>query len=374
METDRPRSQSGARAPSSPVNKRLTKHASIEAWLHRQWAKRGLFAWLLSPLSFAFLCVSQSRRRDAKPRRLPVPVVVVGNIYVGGTGKTPVTIDLVRSLASMGWNPGVISRGYGRKTDPVQLVNPDTQADESGDEPLLIARKTHVPVAVGLDRYEAGKLLLESHPGINLIISDDGLQHYGLARDVELCVVGARGLGNEWVLPAGPLREPPSRLDTVDAIILNATEEVLSTRTPRFAATPLFGTCKNLVTHQETTIDELGSRFAPGRISAAAGIAVPKRFFAMIRAHDIVCAHTIELGDHYNYESNPFRDLDADCILITEKDAVKCRQIPEIAADPRIWVVGYEVQVERYLLNLIDKKLKDSLAAAKGKPDEPEAS
>ena len=302
-----------------------------------------------------------------------MPVIVVGNIYVGGTGKTPVTIGLARSLAGMGWAPGIISRGYGRKTDPVQLVNPNTQADESGDEPLLIARKTGLPVAVGADRYAAGKLLLEKHPEVNLIISDDGLQHYGLARDVELCVVGARGLGNEWVLPAGPLREPPSRLDTVDAIILNATEEVLSTRTPRFAATPMFSSCKNLVSRQETTIDELGARFAPGRISAAAGIAVPKRFFAMIRAHDIVCAHTIELGDHYNYESNPFRDLDADCILITEKDAVKCRQIPEIAADSRIWVVGYEVSLERYLLNLIDKKVRERAAAAQEENNGPEA-
>lgn len=358
METDRPRSQLPASNAAAFKSRRLNSRARIEAWLHRQWAKRGLFSWILSPLSLVYLCVSQNKARETKPKALPVPVVVVGNIYVGGTGKTPVTVALVKKLAQRGWRPGVISRGYGRKEDPVKLVNPDTDADASGDEPLLIARKTRVPVAVGRDRHEAGLTLLRHHPEVNLIISDDGLQHYALARDVELCVVGARGLGNEWVLPAGPLREPPSRLDKVDAIILNATDETLATRTPRFAATAMFGACRSLKTGEQSDIDTLADKFKDKKIAAAAGIAVPGRFFSMLRAHGIICSQTLELGDHFGYDSNPFQTLDADCIFITEKDAVKCRQVPEIKDDPRVWIVGYDIELEDYLIELIDKKIR----------------
>lgn len=365
METDRPRSQLPDSKSSVFQNRRLNGRARIEAWLHKQWAKCGLFAWLLSPLSLIYLCVSQTKARDAVPEKLPVPVVVVGNIYVGGTGKTPVTIALVRKLAKLGWKPGVISRGYGRKEDPIRLVNPDTDADASGDEPLLIARKTRVPVAVGRNRYEAGLTLLREHPEVNLIISDDGLQHYGLARDVELCVVGARGIGNEWVLPAGPLREPPSRLDKVDAIILNATEEVLATRTPRFAATAMFGVCRSLKTGEQSDIDSLAEKFADKGFAAAAGIAVPGRFFSMLRAHGIICSQTLELGDHFSYDSNPFGEIDAGCIFITEKDAVKCRQVPEIKNDPRIWIVGYDIELEDYLIDLIDRKIRASAEKSK---------
>lgn len=193
--------------------------ATIESWLHRQWTKRGLLAWALSPLSLVFLCIARNRRLKTKPHRLPVPVVVVGNIYVGGTGKTPVTIALVKELLRRGYHPGVVSRGFGRRDDAPQMVHTDSPAANVGDEPLLIARQTLVPVAVARDRVAAALLLLDKHPECDLIISDDGLQHYSLARDVELAVVGARGLGNGWVLPAGPLREPPSRLDEVDAIV-----------------------------------------------------------------------------------------------------------------------------------------------------------
>ncbi len=337
--------------------------------LHRQWAKKGLFALLLSPFSFVFLCVSRYRAMHAQPERLPVPVVVVGNIYVGGTGKTPVTIALARGLRKMGWHPGVISRGYGRKADGVKLVGPNTDSSSSGDEPLLIARKTGLPVAVGRDRVEAGRLLLKSSPEIDIIISDDGLQHYALRRDVELCVIGAHGIGNGWVLPAGPLREPPSRLDSVDAIVLNATSAILETRTPRFAASSTLGRCTQLSTGKELTLEALRGQLEGKTFAAAAGIAVPTRFFAMLRARGFICEKTLELGDHFSFESNPFKDLDADCILITEKDAVKCRQIREIASDPRIWVAGYDIVIEDYLLELVDQKARRVKSRMeKGKP------
>ncbi len=343
----------------SPSSRPLNSRARLEGWLHRQWSRISAFSLVLSPLSFLFLCISRSRALRASPETLPVPVLVVGNIYVGGTGKTPVTIALVRGLSERGWVPGVISRGYGRKDDPAMLVNAESAAEKSGDEPLLIAKKTGVPVAVGRNRTEAAKLLLKAHPEVNLIISDDGLQHYALARDAELCVVGARGIGNGWVLPAGPLREPPSRLDTVDAIILNTTEETLDTRTPRFATSAMLTECRRISDGKVLSVDELRDQHAGRKIAAAAGIAVPGRFFAMLRGRGIICSETSELGDHFGFDENPFASMQADVILITEKDAVKCRQNPEILADSRIWVVGYDIALEPYLFDFIGRKIQE---------------
>lgn len=330
--------------------------ASIESWLHRQWTKRGLLACALSPLSLVFLSAARKRRKNLVPKALPVPVVVVGNIYVGGTGKTPVTIALVKELIRRGWRPAVISRGFGRKDELPKLVTPTSPAAEVGDEPLLIAQQAGVPVAVARDRVAAAHLILDKFPDCNLMISDDGLQHYGLARDVEIAVVGARGLGNGWVLPAGPLREPPSRLDEVDAIVLNATEDTFDSRTPRFAATAVLGQARSLDGAKSLDLDELA---ASGKtVRAAAGIAAPGRFFAMLRAHDIE-GEMVELGDHFAFDSNPFKNAKEDVILITGKDAVKCRQHPELAKDERIYWVEYLVDIDPYLVDFIENKLKE---------------
>lgn len=343
-------------------------HANLEAWAHRQWSHRGLFAWLLSPLSLLFLAITRSRKKRIVPQRLDVPVIVVGNIYVGGTGKTPVTIALVRELQARGWRPGIVSRGFGRKGEKPAIVGPDSQAANVGDEPLLIYRETGVPIAVGQDRYRAGIKLLEAHPEINLIVSDDGLQHLQLARDFEIAVVGARGLGNGWVLPAGPLREPPSRLDTVDAIVLNTTNEaVVESRTPRFAASSCFGVCTQLSTGATARIDELSERIKIERLNplAAAGIAAPGRFFAMVRGHDIIC-ESLELGDHFDFSFNPFADRKEDIIFITGKDAVKCAVHPELSKDDRLWVIGLEVRLDPYLIDFIDqaaRKAREQLAS-----------
>lgn len=332
--------------------------AKLESWVHRQWSQRGLVPCLLYPLTYAYRFAAAQKRRSTVPNLLPVPVVVVGNIYVGGTGKTPITIALVKALRLRGWHPGVVSRGFGRDDSGVRLVAPDSPAQEVGDEPLLIAHESLAPVAVGRNRFEAATLLLKTHPEIDLIVSDDGLQHAALARDVELAVVGARGLGNGWTLPAGPLREPPSRLDEVDAVVINTTTDVpFASRTPRFAASSCFGTCTQLATGAQTDIDSIAADLARtgGKALAAAGIASPGRFFAMVRAHDIDCAE-LELGDHYDFSRNPFADRKEDVILITGKDAVKCVKMPAIKADPRIWIVGLEVELETYLIDLVDQK------------------
>ena len=332
--------------------------AELESWLHGQWAKKGLLSLVLSPLSLVYLIAAQSRARRITPEKLPVPVIVVGNIYVGGTGKTPVTIELVKSLAALGYKPGVISRGYGRKDSAPVIVTPESDAEVVGDEPLLIVQATGVPAAVARDRASAGRVLLKMHPEINVLISDDGLQHQQLARDIELAVIGARGIGNGWVLPAGPLREPPSRLDTVDALILNATTDVITSRTPRFAATSQLGRCHRIADGQEKDIDELARESSGKKVLAAAGIASPERFFAMLRAHDIECTE-LKLGDHFDFETNPFAKCDADIIFITGKDAVKCRQKPALALDTRLWTVDLEMHLDNYLIDLVVQKLKD---------------
>ncbi|MEO6354770.1 MAG: tetraacyldisaccharide 4'-kinase, partial [Burkholderiaceae bacterium] len=185
----------------------------LESTLSRAWLRRGLLACALWPLSRLFGTLLALRRALYRcgwlaAVRLPVPVIIVGNVFVGGTGKTPLTIWLVEALRRAGRAPGVISRGYGASTTTPRLVLPDATPQQVGDEPLLIARRAQCPVVVGRDRVAAAKALLAAHPELDCIVSDDGLQHYRLARDVEIVLFDGRGAGNGWLLPAGPLREP----------------------------------------------------------------------------------------------------------------------------------------------------------------------
>lgn len=332
--------------------------AALEHAMHEVWSHRGLTASLLYPFSLIYLAVARAKARKTVPVELPVPVVVVGNIYVGGTGKTPITIELVRELRTAGFTPGVISRGYGRASNELHLVEEEPPAGEVGDEPLLIRRATGVPVAVGRDRVAAGRLLIEKNPQVNVIVSDDGLQHRRLARDVELAVVGARGLGNGWTLPAGPLRELPSRLDEVDAIVLSANEDEVDSRTPRFAATSQLGDVVRLADGTRRSIEDIAHRIAEkeATVLAAAGIAAPERFFDMLTAHDIE-GKTLALGDHFDYVTNPFAQRSERYIFITAKDAVKAVQNPQIKNDRRIWVVEYQTQLDPYLVQFVVDKL-----------------
>lgn len=331
----------------------------LETFLHKQWDRKGLISWLLLPASAVFLWGAAYRRRKAKPINVGVPVVIVGNIYVGGTGKTPVTIALTNELKARGWNPGVISRGYkGAADSPVEVL-PDSNPDIVGDEPLLIKKSTGVPTFVCPKRVEAARALLKAYPAVNVIISDDGLQHYALQRDVELAVVGARGLGNGWVLPAGPLREPPSRLDEVDAIVLNATEDIVDSPTPRYVATSGFTEAVNYVTGETVSLETLSRMQFKKNLKAAAiaGIAVPERFFSMLKAHGLDIT-PVALPDHYDYSKNPFKDIDADLIFITEKDAVKCRKHVELKEDKRIYVVPLETKLDKFLIDFVEKKIE----------------
>ena len=327
--------------------------------LPQAWLRRGLLARLLWPVSLAFHALTAARRSAYRSgllqsTRLPVPVVVVGNIFVGGTGKTPLTIWLVEELRRAGLVPGVISRGYGAKNDAPLEVLPSSAPAEVGDEPALIARRAKCPVMIGRRRVEAARALLAAHPDVNVIVSDDGLQHYTLQRDVEIVLCDERGNGNGWLLPAGPLREPPGRRR--DFTVFNAARvpEGIPPQAVRMelvgdTAEPLSGNAK------QVALRELAGQGR--RIVAAAGIGNPARFFSMLRAAGLQIDE-LPLPDHHDFTDNPFANITADIILVTEKDAVKCTRIDTINNDPRIWVVPVTARIDRVLAERIVEKCR----------------
>lgn len=319
------------------------------------WMKRGLFSVLLWPLSLLFRGIVAFRRLAYKNNwfkssRLPVPVVIVGNVFVGGTGKTPLVMWLVETLGRSGFHPGVISRGYGTSNDDPVLVSDHSKSDQTGDEPLLIVSKTGCPLVVCRNRVRAGLFLLSQHPEVDIIISDDGMQHYALARDVEIMLFDGRGGGNGWMLPAGPLREPVSRHR--DFTVINGNNSPAP-------GNPIYVDDMYLMRMITDRAEQLKDRThsrklrefqeessgTPLKMVAAAGIGNPSRFFASLRMARLNFSE-MPLPDHFSFSLNPFSKLDADIILITEKDAVKCSQIEEIKSDDRIWVVPARVEID----------------------------
>ncbi len=327
----------------------------------RAWQRRGWLAWLLLPLSVIYFLLISLRRALysqglLKSSCLPVPVVVVGNVFVGGTGKTPLVIWLVEQLRARGLRPGVISRGYGASLSQARSVDGTSSAVDVGDEPLLIAQRTQVPVVVGRRRVLAAQHLLALHPELDVIVSDDGLQHYALARQVEIELSDSRGYGNGWLLPAGPLREPASR--RCDFRVVNGASKLS------------FGShaMRLLGDHAERLSDRSQRKglkeLPPGlRVAAAAGIGNPQRFFDMLAMQGVQLVHALPLPDHFDFSSNPFDAIDADLILITEKDAVKCARIEAIAADTRLWVVPVTARIDAVLADNIVEKLRGHTTA-----------
>jgi tetraacyldisaccharide 4'-kinase len=330
------------------------------------WQRRGPLAWLLAPLALLHFIGYCARRAlyaaGLKPQtRLDVPVIVIGNLYVGGTGKTPLTVELARALIARGRRPGVVSRGYRASSTRPRLVGPADSAREVGDEPLLIARAAPVPVAVANRRAEAARLLRERHPQCDVIIADDGLQHWPLARDMEIALLHYRGLGNGWMLPAGPLREPGGRLDRVDAIVLNGDVPAIPGNAPRFLMrTRLAGAFALRDPALRIELAALASeqRRAGLRLTAAAGIGMPDRFFAMLRDAGLT-VEAMPLADHFDFSENPFDGCRADRILVTEKDAVKCALNPSLANDPRIWVVPLATDIDPRLVDAVVARLAE---------------
>lgn len=326
-------------------------------WFQKQWT--GYTAWhiLLMPVSWLFGAIVNLRRYLyksgwLKSDRLGVPVVVVGNINVGGTGKTPLVIWLVEQLKHAGYHPGVISRGYGGNIRQVVEVFPDSSPSEAGDEPVLIAARTRCPVFIGADRIAAGECLLAAYPECNVIVSDDGLQHYRMYRDIEIAVYdGAIGFGNGELLPAGPLREPLSRLDTVDALVRNGPVSKVSVKEHdafemRLDASGFY----NLADTQKKSQPQ---DFSQQRILAIAGIGNPQRFFNQLSRMGLQFEKRA-FSDHYQYQAGDFEHIEAGAVLMTEKDAVKCRAF----ARPDFWVMPVNAVIKDGLMTVILNKLK----------------
>jgi tetraacyldisaccharide 4'-kinase len=289
--------------------------------LAAHWQRRGLLAWLLWPLSLLFRALASLRRiayrAGWKQRSHPgVPVVIVGNISVGGTGKTPLLIALTKLLTEHGYRVGIISRGYGGGSAHwPRPVSTDSDPAEVGDEPVLIATRTGCPMWVGPDRSAAADALVaESRP--DLILSDDGLQHYALARDLEIAVIdAARGLGNRFCLPAGPLREPPSRLSSVDLVIHNGDDQQ-----PHHFTLQADDAVSLLKAAEHRPLAD----FAGESVAALAGIGHPPRFFATLRAAGLQIQEQPR-GDHHVWRAEEIAAFGEQTLLMTEKDAVKCR-------------------------------------------------
>ena len=335
------------------------------AALARTWYSRRPTAVtvLLAPLAWIFggaaaLRRAGYRRNLLRRTRVGVPVVVVGNVTAGGSGKTPLVAALVRALAARGRRPGIVSRGHGRRTRDTREVRAGDDPRDAGDEPLLLAA-TGAPVVVGRDRVDAARALLAAHPDVDVVVADDGLQHYALARDVEIAVVDAsRELGNELLLPAGPLREPASRLDSVDALVWRTTPGVR----PRMRA----HAHEFLVDYRPASwigVADPARRFDAGWLAdpatvAIAGIANPDAFFDSLRAQGFA-GRVRAFPDHHPYTRDDVAFPGAPAVLMTEKDAVKCRAF----GDARMWMLPIDARIDPALVDLVLEKIDGPEAA-----------
>lgn len=316
--------------------------------LQPAWTARGGLAAALLPLAALFGALVALRRALyrlgwRRAQALDVPVVVVGNLIAGGAGKTPTVLAVVRLLQQRGYTPAIVSRGHGRDGAGVLEVHADTPVAHCGDEPLLLRLRAGVPVFVGHDRVAAARALRQAHPRVDVLVSDDGLQHLRLARDAQVIVFDERGAGNGWLLPAGPLREPlPATLPPRSVVLYNAAAP--STPLPGWTAQRRLAGAVALADWWRGTAaaPAVLAALAGRPLLAAAGIAQPERFFAMLRAHGLEVM-PLPLPDHHDYANIPW-PTDAADVIVTEKDAVKLR--PERTGTTRVWVAALDFAPE----------------------------
>lgn len=327
------------------LNVRAARDALLEYLARQAWQPRpGLVTWVLLPLAGLYLLLSSAHRLwwrwVREPQRAPVPVVVVGNLVVGGSGKTPVVISLVQALQAAGRRPGVISRGHGGSVQEARPVAPDSDAAAVGDEPLLIRRRCAVPVWVARRRIEAARALCAAHPEVDVLVADDGLQHWELARDAQLVVFDARGAGNGLPLPAGPLRQPlPARLPPRTAVLYNAAAP----------STPLPGTPLAATADRVWPLDDWQRGAAEGAqplahlrgraLAALAGIGAPQKFFAVLEAAGLQFERCPQ-PDHVRYHHAPWPAGTRE-VVTTEKDAVKLTA--QLVGATPVWVLRLDL-------------------------------
>jgi tetraacyldisaccharide 4'-kinase len=315
------------------------------------WYRRGAVAWLLWPASVLFGFAVLVRRffyliHFLKSEHPGIPVIVVGNITAGGSGKTPLAIWIAEFLKAKGWSPAIVSRGYGAKETAPRAATIASSAEEVGDEPIVLSRRSGCPVWVGADRLAVIDALRAKHDEVDVLILDDGLQHYRVRRDVEIAVLDSRGVGNGWLLPAGPLREPARRLGKVDAVVANGFEK------PGWYGMKLQGETFHRMT--DANDRRPAAAFAGQKVHAVAGIGDPNRFFL----------HLVKLGlkpvphpfpDHHPFEARELEFGPGAQVVMTEKDAVKLRR----AARPDWWVLPVSARLDPafgdFLLGKLDE-------------------
>jgi tetraacyldisaccharide 4'-kinase len=326
-------------------------------WLEHQWQRRTPGAALLFPLAALFGAVSATRRALYRHgiltrERLDVPVIVVGNIMAGGTGKTPLVLWLCTWLRSHGYRPGIVTRGYGGTAHEAAPVHAGSDPALYGDEAVLLAARSGCPVWAGRKRAAAGRALLAAHPECDVIVSDDGLQHYALERDIEIVVVdAARGHGNDWLLPAGPLREPVSRLRSVDAVVVHGLPLPEGCAdVPSYGMHLVGRSFYNLLNRERRVGAEY---FEHKSVHAIAGIGHPQRFFRHLQQLGMTfSAHPYP--DHYAFQAADLAYGNADAIVMTEKDAVKCQRF----ASERCWALPVDAEVDPGLGALVLRQLE----------------
>ncbi|MFA7504742.1 MAG: tetraacyldisaccharide 4'-kinase [Burkholderiaceae bacterium] len=336
----------------------------VEAALARFWFRPsgGLVDTLaelaLSPLAMLTATVSGARRRRilamrARPRETPL-VIVVGNLVVGGAGKTPLVATIASELDARGWRCGILSRGYRRRSPEPVLVAPGDDAEEVGDEPLMLARETGLPVAVGTDRRAALALMLDANPDIAVVVSDDGLQHVALPRDVEIAVFDARGAGNRRLLPAGPLREPLAHVRGMDAVVINGggPSPVAHPRTFTSRLVPVEFVCLDDPS-QRIPAHRFASHVAGRELLAIAGIASPQRFFDVL---DGLGLHSrkLALGDHARIDAALLAGRPEELVVMTMKDAVKYDDV----ATRGLWALRSVAQCDPSLIDWLEAAVR----------------
>ncbi|MFM1870064.1 MAG: hypothetical protein RLY99_808 [Pseudomonadota bacterium] len=341
------------------------------------WEKKGVKALALWPISKLFGVVSSIRRflydlGIINSSALPVPIVIVGNIRVGGTGKTPTVLAIAKTLHNQGFHPGIISRGYKGSNQEAAEVTTSSLPSIFGDEPCYMARQLqnlNIPIFVHPDRVSAGQKLLQQYPHVNVIICDDGLQHYKLKRwparegghDLELIIRDARGEGNQFLLPAGPLRESAERpRDFTFNLGLKESTGPYFQDAPCFDLDIKIGNIYQLKEPQHqmslTAVRDLFDEGTPTKqqLLAAAGLGNPKKFFQLLTDNGLDF-NELPLPDHYDFLSNPFIDKTEKVILITEKDAVKCSQLNDYKDDERIWVLPVTIDLpDDFVSQMVD--------------------
>jgi tetraacyldisaccharide 4'-kinase len=343
----------------------------LQSALLRAWLHKGLVPRLLHPLALLFRMLVWMRRQLyayglLSTQRVDALVIVVGNVVAGGGGKTPTVIALAQHFQEQGYAVGVISRGYGRTGTACTEVKPDSSPHDTGDEPLLIRRSTQVPVFVGQTRVEAAARLLECYPLTTIILCDDGLQHYALYRDLEICVFDDRGLGNGCLLPAGPLREPWPRKTLPQAGQRDDRLLVLHTgENPAFAGFTAQRSLAPFAKGSEGSNTQLSALGMPGAkpLLALAGIAQPESFFSMLRAHRVPLAKTVALPDHYHFDSFSRNVYQGYSIICTEKDAAKLwSTTPDALSVPLVFTPepAFFKSLDRCVTDLIGAKLSSA--------------